>query len=198
MVVRWARTEGAPPDPPWLSSGERARLVALRDDADRQRFVAARALLRRVVGDVAGCAPAEVVLHQTCARCGGPHGRPVVGHGLEVSMTHAGGLVAVAVARSPVGIDLEPVPTAAEEDRLVTWVRSEAVLKATGHGLEVDPRLVDVGAAGEPPRLARWSGPGRTPRLRLRDLRPAPGYVAAVARLGIGPLRVDARPVSSG
>lgn len=198
MVVRWARTGGAPSDPPWLSSGERARLAALRDDADRQRFVAARALLRRVVGEVADCAPAEVVLTQTCARCGGPHGRPVVGHGLEVSMTHAGGLVAVAVGRWPVGIDLEPVPPGAEEDPLVTWVRREAVLKATGHGLEVDPRLVGVGVPAEPARLARWAGPGRTPRLRLRDLRPAPGYVAAVARLGIRPLRVDAGPVTPG
>lgn len=195
VTVRWARVDDAPVDASWLGPGEASRLAAFRDDDDRRRFVGVRLLLRHVVAATAGCAPEEVVLRQRCARCGGPHGRPVVaagGRALEVSMAHAGSLAVVALCRSPVGVDVEPHGL----DSLVSWVRIEAVLKATGLGLDVDPSLLDVGGAGSQPRLRTWAGPGRKPALRLADLAPVPGYVAAVARLGRRPLRIDAAAVT--
>jgi 4'-phosphopantetheinyl transferase len=172
VVVRWASVAGGPTDDEAIP--ERSRLAAMTDD-DRRRFVGARRLLHRVVAEVTGSD--DVVLHQRCERCGGPHGRPTVTVGGQpgphVSMAHAGDLVVVAVASNPVGVDVEP-----GDDR--GWVRLEAVLKATGHGLDVDPSLLDVDERG----ITRWDGPGPTPALRLVDLDLAPGYVAAVARLG--------------
>ena len=45
---------------------------------------------------------------RTCRSCGQPHGKPVArGNGFEHSVTHSGDLVAVAVARAPVGVDVE-------------------------------------------------------------------------------------------
>lgn len=181
--VRWA---GVHDDDRLLTGAERRRAAAM-GEADRRRFVTGRDLLRRTVAAVAGCHPADVEVEQTCTRCGGPHGRPAVhagGRALGASVAHAGELAVVAVATRAVGVDVEP-----GADR--RWVRTEAVLKATGHGLEVDPSLVGVSAPGDPPRLLSWQGPGRRPRLRIVDLDPCDGYVGALA-VRSWRLRVDA------
>ncbi|PJJ61549.1 4'-phosphopantetheinyl transferase superfamily protein [Compostimonas suwonensis] len=135
----------------------------------------------------------------------------------------ATGIEAVALsALGPIGLDVESVDRVRaagfddvalcaeeraeidglpDEDRgrarAVVWTRKEAVLKATGHGLRVDPRSLRVtvphggggGGGEETPRLREWRAPGiRAPRLRLIDLGeldgigvlPA-GYVGTVA-----------------
>ncbi len=56
-----------------------------------------------------------------------------------------------------------------ETELLRIWTRKEALLKATGEGLAVHPRKVEV-VAPEP--LPQW---------RLFDLDPAAGYVGAMA-----------------
>jgi 4'-phosphopantetheinyl transferase len=98
----------------WLDETERGRLVRLRRAEDRDRFATSRALLKDVVAAVAGVRPAAVRLGYTCARCGRPHGRPVVLGPAEVvdrhvSLSHAGDRVVVAVTTvGPVGVDVEP------------------------------------------------------------------------------------------
>jgi uncharacterized glyoxalase superfamily protein PhnB len=65
------------------------------------------------------------------------------------------------------------------------WVRKEAVLKATGHGLSVPPRRLTVSPPDAPAALLSWTG-RPTPHLpvHLVDL-PAPeGYAAGLASLG--------------
>lgn len=189
-----------------LSDGEIGRLSSLRQQADRQRFVGVRLLLRAAVSEMARCDPGDVALRQRCGDCGGPHGRPIVStaaqRGPAVSMAHSGALAIVALAPRPVGIDIEalpddgttaPVTRGHDEIDLVTWVRQEAVLKMTGHGVRVDPRLVRVSGPETSPRLISWDGPGRTPALRMADVETAPGYVATVARRGRRHLRVDVR-----
>lgn len=202
VVVRWMRLDEVPADPApeVLSEAERSRLEGFRDDGDRRRFVGVRLLLRHVVADHTGCLRRDVALLQVCGRCGGPHGPPVIEvrgrPGPAVSMAHAGELAVVAVAAAPVGVDVEPLEHVAPlGDDLRTWVRREAVLKATGHGLDVDPRLLELSAADEPPRLTAWRGPGRGPTVRIADLAPEPGYVAAVARTGRRPLRLNTAAV---
>ena len=45
---------------------------------------------------------------RTCPACGGPHGKPAIaGGGPGHSVAHSGDLIAVAVARAPVGVDVE-------------------------------------------------------------------------------------------
>jgi 4'-phosphopantetheinyl transferase len=128
--------------------------------------------------------------------------------GPEVSLSHAHDRVAVAVSEcGPTGVDVEPAGAAragelagvaltlAEAARLdgqdatVSWVRKEAVLKATGHGLTTDPALIEVSPAGRRPRMLAWNAPDRPALpLRLTDLDVGAGYVGCVAVI------TDARP----
>jgi len=70
------------------------------------------------------------------------------------------------------------------------WARKESVLKASGHGLVVDPRQVIVTGPKEPPALVSWrgehplDGPVQLADVELGD----PSHVAAVAVLAPDPL----------
>lgn len=173
-VVRW-EVPASVSDDSFLTEGERSRCDALRSDVDRARFVARRWFVRLVVAEAAGCSPATVVIEQRCVRCAGPHGRPVARtpsrRKLHVSWSSVGDVTAVAVDRAPIGVDVVAGPP------LLEWARLEAALKATGHGLDVDPSLVTVSAKG----VERWDGPGRRPRVRIVDLVLEEGLVGAVA-----------------
>lgn len=84
---------------------------------------------RLVVGQVGGRVGSRVT--RLCPRCGSvAHGRPHV-RGAHLSLSYADGLVLVAVATVPVGVDVEP----GRPD----WARAEAVLKCTGEGLRGEP-----------------------------------------------------------
>ncbi|HWS57814.1 MAG TPA: 4'-phosphopantetheinyl transferase superfamily protein [Actinotalea sp.] len=155
-----------------LDAAERDRAAALPSPA-AARFVLARALLRGVLGTRLGRPAADVRLRARCPRCGGPHGRVVVGSDgppLHVSLSRSGPLIAVVLCRSgPVGVDVESrdavararladvvlSPTElvahhrlAPADRAAAlaraWVRKEAVLKALGTGLRLAPGAVEV------------------------------------------------------
>ena len=156
-----------------LSAGEITRADGYRRPADRGRFVAGRALLRLAAGDVLDRPPADVGIAAHCPLCGSTgHGRLSVPStpSVQLSSTRGGGRVAVAVARSPhpIGIDLEPdcaagfagfddvALTPSERARVLAlppsqravartraWVQKEAVLKARGTGLSVDPAGTD-------------------------------------------------------
>ena len=130
--------------------------------------------------------------------------------GAHLSVAHAGEVVVVAATRvGPVGIDVEPegganfdgfddavlsererehvrtLPASARAAwRARTWTRKEALLKATGHGLTVDPRRVDVlePANGWPDLLAdALRPPLRVQLVGLPEL--AIRHVAALAVL---------------
>jgi 4'-phosphopantetheinyl transferase len=91
-----------------LDDTEQQRWAAYRRDEDRQRFLVGCALAKTVLAGYAGLNPADVRFDRTCAQCGRPHGKPVIkGSALAHSVTHSGDLVAVAVARTPVGVDVE-------------------------------------------------------------------------------------------
>ena len=146
---------------------------------------------------------AVVVVHE-CPRCGSDaHGRPrllptaAVRHPGHVSLARAGDLSVVALTDvGPVGVDVEAVDAAgfpgfddvalhpdehasSAEDRTRLWVRKEALLKAYGLGLAVDPREVLVDDDGR----VTWSSPRRAPgAVRLLDVA-VRGQVVAVAVL---------------
>ena len=127
-VVWWARRQDASPRlAGLLDEAERNRWEAYRREADRDRFLVGCALAKAVIAGHAGRRPQDVHFDRTCRRCGRPHGKPAAGGGLEHSVTHSGDLVAVAVARSPVGVDVE----------------------------QADGRDRPLGGAGDPERLGR-------------------------------------------
>ena len=124
-----------------LDQTERRRWAAYRRDEDRERFLAGCALAKTVLARYTGQRPAEVRFDRTCGQCGEPHGKPAVeGGGVEHSVAHSGDLVAVAVARAPVGVDVEeldgrPRPLGVDGDpealaRLVLSASERAVLAA--------------------------------------------------------------------
>jgi 4'-phosphopantetheinyl transferase len=94
----------------------------------------------------------------------------------------------------------------------VWWARKESVLKALGHGLAVAPSTIAVTAPDEAPAVTRWlapTGDARVPAVRdrsvpprprvaMRDLEAAHGYVGCVAGVGVPSLGVaefDAAPL---
>src|SRR5262245_56560988 len=93
---------------PWhrafLNDAERQRADGFRRDPDRDRFTTANALLHLAAWRWLGARP---VVERACARCGGPHGKPVI-KGLHVSVSHSGDLIAVALTElGEVGVDVE-------------------------------------------------------------------------------------------
>ncbi|MBT2393079.1 4'-phosphopantetheinyl transferase superfamily protein [Streptomyces sp. ISL-1] len=188
-----------------LDAEESARLDAFLRDADRDAYAVAHVALRRLLGERLGQAPEAVTLsREPCAHCGGPHGRPVVpGDAVHFSLSHTSGLVMIALAGVPVGVDVEGVPdpgTVAdvasqlhprERKELAAlptaqlpaafarcWTRKEALLKATGVGLNEELSLTYVGAGPQPAANADWL---------LSDLPTYPGYTAAIAVRLTGP-----------
>jgi 4'-phosphopantetheinyl transferase len=177
-----------------LAPAERARAERFRFSRDRRRFIAARAVLRRILGRCLARPPAEIGFDY------GPHGKPCLAaldggraESLAFNLAHSGGLALIAVAWGRrLGVDLEAVRPLADLERIARryfspaeaasllclpveqrpqaffscWTRKEAYLKATGEGIGA------LGDEPDPAASARWS---------LVALDPAPGFVAALA-----------------
>ncbi len=139
-----------------LTPAERSRFAA---DPHPERFLTGRMLLRELVADLTGADPASITVTAACPDCGREHGRPRV-DGAFVSLSHTGDLVVAAGSpTAPVGVDVERRDAAAAgraDERLAAirlvaageglehWTRVEAVLKADGRGLRVDPAAVVI------------------------------------------------------
>ncbi|MDB4960394.1 MAG: 4-phosphopantetheinyl transferase [Myxococcales bacterium] len=173
-----------------LDAGERARAAAITRADDARAFVAARTVLRRLLGHELACDGESIEIVETAS------GKPrLAGVGdLEFNVSHGGELVVVALARGrAVGVDVEPMiasrrriddiselslgPRALEHLRSVPasergamftrwWVRCEAVCKATGVGLIV-PLEDDVPDG-----------------IHVEEISVGPGHAAAVAWSG--------------
>lgn len=136
-----------------ISHAERDRYVST-PDALRDSFLAGRLLLRRLAAELTGLEPESVDLVAVCPDCGGPHGRPVIpGSNLHLSLTrNEDAVVAAASWDAPIGIDLEraqqppqvlaAIGALSGEESVLRWTRIEAILKADGRGLRVDPAHV--------------------------------------------------------
>lgn len=147
---------------PLLTSDERARAESARTPLQRSQFVLVRGLLRQVLSLY------EPVAARRAFRYG-PKGKPHLdGSELEFSLSHAGPFTLFALARAPVGIDIErrrarpyadavarrlfppdvqqALATAPEERRealfLQAWTQHEAGVKALG--LSVYDRAADI------------------------------------------------------
>ena len=176
---------------------------------DRVRYVARAAFRREVLAGFLGLDPASLHLVE------GAHGKPRIDPsqacGLHFNSSHAGGEILLAVARGPVGVDVEEhrdlaeLPAMAERimdsgelrafaalpppDRLPAfyrlWCRKEAVLKALGEGFSRDPASIRVGLDPSPPGVIQ---PAEDPLVRefgaVADLPAPPGFAAAVCAAG--------------
>ncbi|WP_351223130.1 4'-phosphopantetheinyl transferase superfamily protein [Streptomyces sp. NPDC002133] len=199
-----------------LDEGERERCAQFRREEHRGLYLTAHVLARRVVAAQLSVDPRDVIFVLVCKHCteprGRPHGKPTLpGTPLELSLSHSGRRVMVALTTAgPVGVDVEEVarqadlpldvlsaPERAELERLPSvdragaftryWARKEAVLKATGEGLMVDPATLTVTGPAAPAQLIEWrERPEPHLPVRLEDLDEGDDYRAAVAVVGDG------------
>ena len=110
-----------------LDEAERHRAVRLACQKDRDRYVTAHALVRLLLAERSGEAPAQLRFDRTCRRCGAPdHGKPrLIGPAVPFSLAHAGDRVVVAVVGEPaaqleVGVDVEQVVGPADVPAMLT------------------------------------------------------------------------------
>lgn len=178
-----------------LDADERQRAARFATPLLQRRFIAAHVGLRRLLGMALDASPAE--LRFTVDALGKPCvlGAPA----RHFSLSHCGGQALVAIAPAPLGIDLEALiqrDTELLAERILTprelgrwrllpqidrteslteaWTLKEALLKACGLGLRVDPVTLEVDE-GEPASID-----GR--RFQLQRLLAVPGHCAALAQ----------------
>lgn len=201
----WCQTELAAT----LSPDEQARAQRFHFDLHRQRFIAGRGILRNILGRYLGKAPRELEF------CYSDRGKPsLAGSNSSVcfNLSHSQSLALYAIARRPIGIDLEYIrplddalklaqrffsqseyafiqalpPDQKQKAFFQLWTCKEAYLKATGEGLaglgQVEVSLTRC-RAPELHLIGENSSPEQHPWL-LQPLTPDPNYGAAVAVAG--------------
>ncbi len=156
-----------------LSADERRRADRFVSPRDRERFIAARAAMRMILGDYLGRDPAGLTIEAS------PFGKPNLAGdtSLQFNLSHSGDLALLAVAGGlSLGIDLETIRPMREMAGIVQryfaeaeqvafsaasgearpalffrmWTRKEAYLKAIGVGLSGSLESIDLGV-GEAP-----------------------------------------------
>jgi len=215
VEVWWARIEQAQPEfLADLNPIEQERYARYRRDADKARFLLGVTMVRRLLGARMMLPPASVVLDRSCRDCGEPHGK-VRTDGAELSVTHSGDWVGLAIGTAPVGLDVERIDSAQNVDGVARmslapeeqhelaqydglakahaftryWTRKEALLKATEDGIGAGLWTVVVSAPDQPASVVRWdSGPAQ-----LSDVEVDEQHLAALAVLSTEPpvVRVD-------
>jgi len=192
-----------------LSPDERRRAERYRFERDRLRFIAARGVLRDLVGRYVGRPPGEVKFTY------GSHGKPeldggAVGARLAFNVSHSRDAALYAFTRDiAVGLDVEfirhdvacleiagrlfssgeaaALRALPEESRVAAffncWVRKESYIKGLGEGLSHDLRGFTVSLApGEPAALLATNGRhSEAAHWSLLDLPAGEGYAAALA-----------------
>lgn len=194
MALRVGLAEAVVADEPalrdLLDDHELARADRKRDPVP---FVSAHALARRTLATALEVSPTSLDFERRCPTCGSDrHGKPsIVGRPeWAFSLSYTDTLAVIAVVRGPsIGVDVEHVDeadfdsfarlTLAPEEgeafegmhgrellsaRAQVWARKEAILKATGHGLVVDPTEIVVTGPSEAPALVRWQAQEERPR----------------------------------
>ena len=195
----------------FLADDERQRAADFLFDADRERFVVARGVLRALLGGYLRRHPGSLGFGYN------PHGKPHLGGDSEIrfSTSHSHGLVLLAFARGrDVGVDIERVRAdlgleeiaaccfspremaslhslrngPRERAFFACWTRKEALAKAEGRGLALALHRFDVTLTpGEPAMLLDTRGNSLEPtKWILEELAPDPGYAAALAVEGNG------------
>ncbi len=191
-----------------LSAEEARKARAFQFERDRATYIAAHAMLRRRLREALGGEEPDIVLSplgrpELAAR---PDGAPAP----SFNLTHSGDFAACALLDgAPIGVDAEdsrrPIDVAemaarwfapAERELLAQvpqtrqtemffriWTLKEAIVKATGHGLRIEPQLFAV----EPDRRhavipkslgipTRWRLAELTPMAHIRLAIAVPGY----------------------
>jgi len=191
----------------YLTSDELARAARFKFDQDRLRFIAARGILRVVLGTYLHQKPASLVFSY------GPHGKPTLqpidAHNtLHFNLSHSHGVALYAVAKTRVvGIDIEALRSKSDWEDIAQrffshgeyleilaqpeaarfkaffqcWTHKEAYIKARGLGMTIPLNSFEVSFTANSLNGLRSAD---SDRWSLRGLEPAPGYTGAVVGEG--------------
>lgn len=188
-----------------LSAEEQERARRYHFARHRNRFILARALLRRLLGDYTGEKAVRVPLRLS------PSGKPFLGDrsDLHFNLSHCEDRAVVAISRQPVGVDLEKIRSIPEAlpiaDRLFAisetralracpaelrseaflrcWTRKEAYVKGRGEGLLTSLVSFEVTLDSAPPELTLSEEPaeGKEGKWKLYNLEAGSGWMGALA-----------------
>jgi 4'-phosphopantetheinyl transferase len=195
-----------------LSADERQRAARFHFARDRRHFVAARAMLRTLLGKYLGIDPAA--LSFSYSQNGKPHlSQPYAATGLTFNLSHSGGIALYAFSRNrDLGVDVEQIRQDYEVDGIARrffsaheqkqlsdlpakgkpeaffrcWTRKEAYIKATGDGLSLPLSQFDVSLdSGNTDALVTTRpDPAEAARWRLTDINAGTGYAGALCVRG--------------
>jgi 4'-phosphopantetheinyl transferase len=190
-----------------LANDEKIRAERFIFDRDRYRFIAARGILRDVLGRYLRRPP------RTIDFVYGARGKPALSngglrHSICFNLSHSHGLAVIGITRErEIGIDIELIrPEVAGEDiakryfstaeveelnKLPTelrtegffycWTRKEAYVKAQGDGLSIPLESFDVSLT---PGLPAELNSADRSQWSLRSFAPGPDYVGAIIAEG--------------
>jgi 4'-phosphopantetheinyl transferase len=195
-----------------LSADEVMRASRFHFPRDRQRFIASRALLRRILASYLATDPNSLSFSYS------KNEKPSLGaayadSGVTFNISHSGGIALLAFTRArEIGVDVEQLRpdsdleaiarrffSAREQSQLAAlpaeqkvdaffrcWTRKEAYIKATGDGLSLPLGQFDVSlAAGERNALLATRPDGaEAGRWLLLEVPGGPGYIAALCVRG--------------
>jgi 4'-phosphopantetheinyl transferase len=192
-----------------LSADELLRAGRFRFERDQKRFIAARGILRMILGRYLGESPHKIHFEYTSK------GKPVLANNpgydtLHFNLSHSDALALYAVTRGRnIGIDIERVRDDVAVEQIAQkffsqdeisslerihkhkrnelffkyWTRKEAYLKAMGEGISFPMEQIDVSLISErvlSPVIFPGDKTG-SPRWFVQDLFPGRGYAAAIA-----------------
>lgn len=175
-------------DDAWAAALPAARLRAaadVRDATARRRYLTAHAALQVLLAAYAGVPAGELALATGCF--GKPRlAAPRRARTLSFSLSHAGDVCLIGLTRAgALGVDIERLDRRGDSDALAqailsareharwralaaparraallqTWTCKEAILKALGVGLALNPRLCEIEWSGTGARIAALDGP---------------------------------------
>ena len=211
-IVHVWRAESRPCPTDLLSASERERAAQFHFEKDRHRYVAARSILRQLIGRYEQVPPESIEFAYNT------YGKPALeGSSLRFNVSHSADLVLLAFTRNKnIGVDVERIRPefAAKEIAgrffsqeevavlralpaeslpgafFTCWTRKEAFIKAHGSGLSL-PLHKFVVSLDLPARLIRTEfDPDAARQWTLHDLLIDDGFRAALAVEG-EPNRID-------
>ena len=192
-----------------LSPAEKARAARYHFAEDRQRYIAGRASLRRILGQRTSTPAGELVIEEaegTKPRLALPAGAPCI----FFNVSHSGDYAAIAISdTAALGIDIEEIRADCPIDQLARryyaprefewlrnlpedkrlqgfyrlWTIKEAVLKCAGLGLSVPTQSIRVALADDQAPTVTCSDAGHKTleEFQVRELNLAEHYGSALA-----------------
>ncbi len=147
-----------------LNDTELDRAAKYHHKKDNDRFLLSRILLRVLLGRYLGSAPETIQLLVGANKK--PYVDSLTAQKIQYNVTHSGDYILIAIAETSIGIDVEQIkqdfnysdllPECFAQNEIIAtessldphqtfyelWTRKEALLKATGKGIDQDMKLV--------------------------------------------------------